>query len=58
LNCYLTLSSYSGNNVWQITSNIFTDWLKEKCENFMDDDYNMKKIEKVFSNIYYNKTEA
>ena len=57
-NCYLTLSSYSGNTVWQITSITIIDWLKEKCENFLDNDYNMKKLEKVFSNIYYNKTEA
>ena len=58
LNCYITLSSYSGNYIWQITSSIIINWLKEKCENFMDEDYNIKKVEKIFSNIYFNKKEV
>ena len=58
LNCYISLSSYSGNPVWQITSNIIIDWLKEKCGSFLDEDYNKKKIEKVIENIYNNKKEA
>ena len=57
LNCYIYLSSYSGNPVWQITLNILIDWLKEKCGTFLDKDYNIKRIEKVIQNIYSNKKE-
>ena len=58
LNCYITLSSYSGNNVWQITLDILIDWLKGKCGDFLDNEYNLKRIEKILENIYYNKKEV
>ena len=57
LSCYITLSSYSGNTLWQITSYILIDWLQEKCGNFIDNDYGTDKIEKIFEKIYYNKKE-
>ena len=57
INCYLYLSSFSGNTLWQITFDMMTDWLKEKCNNFMAD-YTTKKMEKIYRDIYYNKKEA
>ena len=55
---FITLSSYSGNNIWQITSNILIDWLKEKC-NFFDDKYTDKHMIKIIEDIffYFNKKE-
>ena len=58
INCYITLSSYSGNNIWQITSEVIYEWLKEKCNNFLDEDFNIKRIEKIYEKIYYNNKEV
>ena len=57
LYCYIYLSSFSGNNLWQITQEKIMDWLKIKCDNFLDE-YTSKKIEKVYRDIYYNKKET
>ena len=58
ISCYITLSSYSGNNIWQITSDVLDKWFDEKCENFINEEYNQKKIEKIYNNIFYNKKEV
>ena len=52
INCYIALSSYSGSNLWQITSNIIIDWLKDKC-NFFDDRYHSQNMIKVIDEIYF-----
>ena len=56
INCYITLSSHSGNNIWQITSNILIDWLKDKC-NFFEDKYNEKNIIKILEDIFFYFTK-
>ena len=58
LNCYINLSSYSGSNVWQITSKVLMDWLEDKCDEFIDEEYNTKKIDKILEDLYYNKKEV
>ena len=52
INCYITLSSYSGSNLWQITSNIIIDWLKDKCD-FFDERYHSQNMIKVIDEIYF-----
>ena len=56
INCYISLSSYSGNNLWQINSNILIDWLKDKC-NFFDEKYTDQNMIKVIESIYFNKMD-
>ena len=58
INCYITLSSKSGNNnVWQITSDIMLEWLENRCDNFLTKEYDGKRIEKIFDKIYRDKKE-
>ena len=56
IDCYISLSSYSGGHLWQITSDILIQWLNEKC-NFFDDKYTSKHMIKVLENIYFNKKD-
>ena len=58
INCYITLSSNSGNyNVWQINYDVMLEWLKNKCDNFLNKDYNEKRIEKILDKIYRDQKE-
>ena len=56
INCYINLSSHSGNNLWQITNNILMDWLTDKC-NFFDERYTIGNVTKVLESIYFNKID-
>ena len=56
IDCYINLSSYSGSNLWQITSNVLIDWLKEKCF-FFDDRYTSQNMIKVIEEIYFIKMD-
>ena len=56
LYCYINLSSYSGSNLWQITSEILIEWLIDKCD-FFDDKYTSKHMIKVIEEIYFNKRD-
>ena len=58
INCYITLSSNNGNNnLWQITFDVILEWLKNKCNNFLNKDYNEKRIEKILDKIYRDQKE-
>ena len=57
INCYVTLSSYSGDNIWQTTSEVVGNWLKEKCNNFFDKEYNINNLDKILEKIYNNNKE-
>ena len=52
--CYINLSSYSSSNLWQITSEIIINWLKEKCS-FFDDSYSSKEMNRIIEDIYFTK---
>ena len=57
INGYIKLSSYSGNNLWQITYDVLLEWIKNKCGDFLMGEYNEKKIEKILDKIYSNNKE-
>ena len=56
IECYINLSSFSGSNLWQITSNILIEWLIDKCD-FFDDKYTSKHMIKVIEELYFNKKD-
>ena len=43
INCYKTLSSFSGLSIWQISQSTLTDWVN-KCENLVDKKYDINNI--------------
>ena len=57
LECYINLSSFSGSNLWQITTNIIIEWLIDKCD-FFDDKYTSKHMIKVIEELYFNKRDV
>ena len=43
IDCYKTLSSYSGLSIWQISQSTLTEWIN-KCENLVDKKYDINNI--------------